>query len=162
MKNNRWKPEEKELLRKIYPDATPAELESNFDKSYSTVRAYAVRIGLKKSDEYMRRLIARRGYEPRPVGYERICKNGFLWRKVSIERGFVLVHQLVWEEAHGAIPPNHHFNFLDGNRLNVDLANLQLESNVDKVLRISVHNLPEELRDVIRLKSLITKKINGK
>lgn len=36
-----------------------------------------------------------------------------------------LLHRVVWEEAHGPVPPGHELHHLDGNRANWNLENLK-------------------------------------
>jgi hypothetical protein len=54
--------------------------------------------------------------------------------------------------------------FKDNNKLNLDPANLEAITREEHQLRNSVHNLPEEIKEVINLKRRITKLIteNGK
>lgn len=68
----------------------------------------------------------------KPIGAERLCKEGYLERKVhdglpfqSRWRG---VHLLNWEKLHGAVPAKHCLKCLDGNRLNTDPSNWELIS----------------------------------
>lgn len=72
-----------------------------------------------------RRGVALRLYKP--VGTERLSKEGYLERK--IHDGFPLqsrwraVHIVRWEDSHGLVQPGHALKCLDGNRLNTDPAN---------------------------------------
>lgn len=72
-----------------------------------------------------------------PVGTERLSKDGYI--EVRTEQGkyhpgcgqtiyYRLKHHAIWEAANGPIPPHHNIVFLDGNRLNCSLENLQLVS----------------------------------
>lgn len=159
-RNTPWPDDEIALLREVYPSAKRADLEALFGRPYGTVKDYAIRLGLRKSKEYLNGLKCGGYHERRPVGAEWTCPEGYVWRKVSEERGFVRAHHLVWEEANGPVPQGHHLNFRDGDRSNLDLENLELESDADQMRRISVNNLPAELREVIRLKANITRKIH--
>lgn len=49
-------------------------------------------------------------------GYRRLLHNG---RRVD-------EHRIVWEQAHGPIPPGYHIHHIDGDKLHNDLSNLQL------------------------------------
>lgn len=71
----------------------------------------------------------KRGNTPhnyRPVGSERITKDGYVQVKVRDPKTWKLKHVLNWESVHGAIPKNHCIVFIDGNRQNCNIENLQL------------------------------------
>ena len=68
-------------------------------------------------------------FNHRPVGSERIVKNGYIEIKVAEPNKWRLKHHLVWEKVNGAIPKGHHLTFADGNKLNLALDNLVLVSN---------------------------------
>jgi len=63
-----------------------------------------------------------------PIGTERFRKGEYLYVKIAEPNVWKAKHRLIWEEAFGPIPENHRLIFLDGNRLNVVLSNLQLVS----------------------------------
>lgn len=67
----------------------------------------------------------------REIGFERISKDGYIEVKVhdglqeTKNCNFRMKHHLVWEEANGRpIPPGHHIVFADGDKMNLDPANL--------------------------------------
>lgn len=103
-----------------------------------------------------------------PIGTERVSKDGYLERKVTDDptlvptRRWVGVHRLVWEEANGPIPPGHAIAFRDGNKRNIDLDNLELISNAEKMRRNTIHRYPPELKQTIRLVSKLRRAIEGK
>ncbi|EKN67862.1 HNH endonuclease signature motif containing protein [Schinkia azotoformans] len=75
----------------------------------------------------------KKGQKPlnyKPVGTERIDRDGYVLIKVSDEgpwnKRWRLKHNVIWEEANGPIPKGHCLLFLDGNKQNVSLENLQL------------------------------------
>lgn len=100
----------------------------------------------------------------KPIGTERISKDGYLERKISNARPFQRrwrgVHLLLWEAAHGPLPAGHAVAFIDGNKQNLALDNLQLISRRELMSRNTVHNYPKEIVDVIRLRAVINRKIN--
>ncbi len=64
-----------------------------------------------------------------PVGIELVKADGYLWRKMGEgAREWRQVHVLNWEAVHGTIPKGYHLTFLDGDKLNCDLENLELVS----------------------------------
>lgn len=62
----------------------------------------------------------------RPVGSERVDRDGYTLVKVAEPRTWELKHRVVWEEHHGKIPKNHVIIFMDGNKRNLDISNLTL------------------------------------
>ncbi len=99
-----------------------------------------------------------------PIGSERITKDGYLQRKLHDTgyppRDWVSVHHIVWKGAGRDIPKGFRLAFKDGNKQNVVLDNLELVSIADLMQRNTIHNLPPELREVIRLRATIVRKIN--
>lgn len=99
-----------------------------------------------------RRTQFKKGDKPhswRPVGHERISKEGYLERKMTdtgvSRRDFVAVHRLVWEQEHGPIPDGYVVVFKSGDQLDTRLENLELISRTELMLRNSRHNYPPEL-----------------
>lgn len=111
---------------------------------------------------------AQRNYVP--IGTERICKDGYLERKMTDDhpvpaRRWVAVHRLVWEAAHGPIPPGHAVVFRNGMRTNVAAEitadRLELVSRAELMRRNSYHtNYPKEVAQLIQLKGALNRKIN--
>lgn len=109
------------------------------------------------------------GHKPKtwvPIGTE-VWREGYLWRKVrDDQRGgrarfnWRQVHLLVWEEAHGPVPLGHCVAFKNGDPRDVRLENLECVTKAEVWRRNSIHTLPEELREVIRLKARVTRRIN--
>lgn len=64
----------------------------------------------------------------RPVGSERITRDGYVEIKVSEPNKWKLKHRIIWERFKGAIPRNSIIIFADGNRQNVSIDNLRLIS----------------------------------
>ena len=64
-----------------------------------------------------------------PIGTVWKKSDGYLWRKIGEGgRDWRQEHILVWESAHGPVPPGMLVIFLDGNRENIALDNLALIS----------------------------------
>jgi len=108
-----------------------------------------------------RRGVAVRLY--RPIGTERISKDGYLERKVNdaspLQARWRAVHLLVWEAAHGRVPKGHAIAFANGNRRDIRPDNLQLISRRELMARNTVHNLPKPLADTVRLLGALNRKI---
>ena len=77
-------------------------------------------------------------HNTKPIGYERISKDGYIEVKVRMRPSsplcndnFVAKHRLIWEEAHGPIPEGCKVTFLDGDKRNFDLSNLALVTTAE-------------------------------
>ena len=105
----------------------------------------------------------------RPIGHERITKNGTLQRKVSdtgnTPRDYRSVHSIVWEAAHGPIPAGHVVIFKPGTATSIaaeiTLEKLELVSRAELMRRNSRHaRYPPELNSLMFMKGVLTRKIN--
>lgn len=104
-----------------------------------------------------------------PIGSTKLDKDGTLLRKVSNASGnnskrWRAVHELVWVEANGPLPPKHIVVFRPGMRTNV-LAEITLDrveciSLAENMKRNTRHNLPPELNEVVQLRAVLTRQIN--
>lgn len=92
--------------------------------------------GLRRPGWYrgrMRQTQFKKGNRPhtwRPIGTEAVNADGYLVRKMT-ETGpqqhrWKAVHRILWQEAHGKIPPKHAVVFKDGDKTNIKLENLEL------------------------------------
>ena len=97
-----------------------------------------------------------------PVGTERE-RGGYLCRKMTDTgyppRDWVPVHILLWREHHGAVPAGHVVVFRDRNPRNVAIDNLECISRTELMRRNTVHNLPAPLKQVIRLKGALKRRV---
>lgn len=74
--------------------------------------------------------------DARPVGFERLDKNGYVWAKIAGQRTMTLKHRWVWKTQNGKIPEGYMVAFKDGNRQNCDISNLYLLSKADNARNI--------------------------
>lgn len=100
-----------------------------------------------------------------PLFSERVV-DGYLYVKVAEVPNVVHtvnwkpVHILSWERANGRpMPAGHCLWFRDGDKLNVELSNLELITRAENLARNGVHRYPQELKDVIRLQRKLNKAI---
>lgn len=111
-----------------------------------------------------RRGVAVKLYQP--IGTERISKDGYIERKINdgmpLQKRWRAVHLINWEAANGPLPPGHAVVFKDRNKQNTDISNLELITRRELMQRNTIHNLPPELKQVVNLKRVITRIINGK
>ncbi|HLI02756.1 MAG TPA: HNH endonuclease signature motif containing protein [Terracidiphilus sp.] len=105
-----------------------------------------------------------------PVGTIVRDRNGYLKMKVrddpqeiagvgSSSTNWMYVHRMVWESAHGPVPPGHKVCFRDGNKDNCQLENLVLVSDAQRMRANSIHRLPPELEQVIHLQGALKRRI---
>ena len=90
----------------------------------------------------------------------RADKTGIPYRFIKIRADYwELLHRHVWMEANGPIPKNMVIAFKDGNSMNCDLSNLEMITRQSNMLRNSSNNIPDELREVVKYKNKLIKKI---
>ena len=84
--------------------------------------------GIKNSTGYSESRQKKGNIPPtaRPVGYERINKDGHIEIKVEGHRQMVYKHRWVWEQANGEIPKGMVVSFRNGIRTDCRIENLIL------------------------------------
>lgn len=99
-----------------------------------------------------------------PVGSTRLEKDGYIGIKVEEGKNkWRPLHHEVWKRYHGVYPAaGMALLFIDGDKQNCAIENLKLVSRRELMDRNTLHNLPEELRQVIQLRGVLRRKINGK
>lgn len=100
----------------------------------------------------------------RPVGSTRVNVEGYV--EIKVAEGinqYRPLHREVWKQHHGSYPPKGHaLIFINGNRQDCDISNLKLVTRKELMLMNTIQRLPENLKEVIRLKCVLKRKINGK
>lgn len=100
----------------------------------------------------------------KPIGTERVDRDGYLLVKVRDDgpwhKRWVHKHKVIWEEANGTIPKGHRILFLDSDRSNLSLENLQLITQ-SQLARLNQNNLITEDADLTRT-GIIIADIYGK
>ncbi|MCL2131272.1 MAG: HNH endonuclease [Lentimicrobiaceae bacterium] len=86
----------------------------------------------------------------RPVGYERITRDGYIEVKTREIDVFELKHRLVWKQHHGAIPKGHNIQFKDGNPQNCTIENLYMIDRKNQMRENTIHNYPPDVKRAIR------------
>lgn len=107
-----------------------------------------------------------------PVGSLRITEDSILQRKVAdtvgaLYRNWRAVHRLVWEAAHGPVPPGHIVVFKPGrhttNLDEITLDAIELITRAENMLRNSFRtHLPPELQRVVHLRGVLNRVINNR
>ena len=100
----------------------------------------------------------------KPIGFERLCKDGYLERKINDDRPsykrWRAVHLLIWEEANGPLPSGHAVSFRDGNKQNLALENLQLVTRAELMARNTYHQYGPEISKLVQLRGALSRQIN--
>lgn len=86
----------------------------------------------------------------RPVGSERINKDGYVEIKIEEPNKWMLKHRLMWQQANGKIPKGHIVIFRDNNKTNVVLENLMLISRKDNAIinHMGLSNTIDETKEL--------------
>ena len=96
----------------------------------------------------------------RPVGSERVNVDGYIEVKIAEPNKWRQKQRVVWEAAHGPVPADSVVSFKDGNKQNCELSNLRVMTKADNLRRTSLHNYPEEVREVIHMRAVLRRHIN--
>lgn len=97
----------------------------------------------------------------RPVGSERIDKDGYAVVKVAEPNKWKLKHIAIWESYNGPVPKNHCVIFLDGDIRNFNIDNLALITRAENLylnrqkLRFNSKELTESAVNIAKLNSKI-------
>lgn len=99
----------------------------------------------------------------KPIGTERQSKDGYLERKVNdglpLQARWRAVHLIVWEATHGPLPDGHAIAFLNGDKTNIRLDNLECITRAALMARNTVHNYPKPVAQAIQLLGALTRQI---
>lgn len=90
----------------------------------------------------------------KPVGHERIDRDGYTLIKVEEPNVFKFKHRVLWEKEHGEIPDGFLIAFIDGDKSNFDdIANLELISKQENVRRnkMQISTAPEPVKETMKL-----------
>lgn len=111
----------------------------------------------------------------RPIGTERIAKEGILERKVTDagktnrarQRRWVAVHRLVWLAERGPIPRGYIVVFRPGKKTTdaakITLDRLELITRAENMRRNSyLTRYPKEVSDLIRMRGALNRKIHNR
>lgn len=107
----------------------------------------------------------KKGHVPvnhKPVGYERITRDGYVEVKVAEPNKFVLKHRQIWEQANGSIPEGYNVQFRDGDRQNFSIENLYLISRSEQLKNENsmYARYPKEIQLAIQAKGALQRQIN--
>lgn len=100
----------------------------------------------------------------KPLGIILKHRSGYLKIKTAMHPAkWEMLHVVNWKAAGNPLPVYPEvFKFKDGNKLNCSPENLEITTKRKVMEENTVHNLPEDLKEVVKLKGMIVRKINGK
>lgn len=183
---HRWKPEEVEYLREISKGRYKTEivkmvnekfgLNLSFTQVKSKMDILKIRTGVNtkyqkghtpwnpkgtKRPGFSNKGSFKKGHvckNKKPVGTERINRDGYIEIKAANPSTWKLKHRLIWEEHYGPIPKNHVIIFADGNKLNLDINNLIMVTNAE-LMRINQNGLYARDAEITKTGVLVAKLI---
>jgi hypothetical protein len=92
-----------------------------------------------------------------PVGSERIdARDGYVKVKIAEPDLWILKSRMVWEAHNGKIPAHHIVMFIDGNKLNASIENLELISR-QELLRFNLNGYSKAAEELKPIVSAISK-----
>ena len=102
-------------------------------------------------------------HNKKPVGTERLTRDGYVEVKVAEPRTWKLKHRVIWEAANGAIPKGCNIQFRNGDKKDIRLENLYMITQAEQLRTENsvIAKYPKELADVIRLKGALKRKLKN-
>ena len=94
-----------------------------------------------------------------PIGSEWVNEKGYVYVKIKEPNDWELKHRYIWEKNFGKIPEGYSVIFLDQNKNNFDLSNLQLVRIKDK-LTAKNNNLLSSDKEVTKTGIMVAQLIN--
>ena len=109
-------------------------------------------------------LLGNKPVNSKPLGIILKQRSGYLKIKTAMHPAkWEMLHVVNWKEAGNPLPVYPEvFKFKDGNKLNCSPENLEITTKRKVMAENTVHNLPEDLKEVVKLNGMIVRKINGK
>lgn len=192
MQKHKYTNEEIKYLKSIIPGRSYEEVRNLFNKEFklnlsikqigSTIKRYGLRNGLdtrfqkgnvplnpiKKGQRIGIETQFKKGQRPsnyKPVGYERVDRDGYILIKVS-EKGawherWRHKHKVLWEKKNGPIPKGHYLVFADGDRQNIEFDNLILVTQAQMLImnkrKLIYNNDPESTKTGTLIAKVIDK-----
>lgn len=188
MKRRAWTAADLKTLRESYPLTSNADLAKSFRRSTTSISQKAQVLGLKKADDrfqaatrFGKGLVpwntGMKGWQAggrfketqfkkgslvwnrKPVGTERTNSEGYIEIKLAEPNVWELKQRAIWKSIHGELSAGDYVRFVDGDRQNFSPDNLRLIARQENMSLNSIHRLPSEVKDVIRLQAKLSKQI---
>lgn len=102
-----------------------------------------------------------------PIGSTRLV-DGYVYIKVAAVQNVPYtvnwkpLHVLEWERVNGPVPKAHALRFINGDREDIRLENIECVSRAELMRRNTIHNMPKPLKDVIHLRGALERQIRRK
>ena len=103
-----------------------------------------------------------KGHTPwhtRPVGSERVDKDGITHRKIADPNVWRPVHVLLWEQHNGPLPDGCFVVFANRDQTDIRIDNLVCVDRAENMRRNTIHRYPAELVSTIRQLTWFDKKL---
>ena len=116
----------------------------------------------KEAIERTKKTRFKKGNKPknyRPIGSERITKDGYIEVKVADPNKWETKNKIIYKQYYGDIPKGHKVIYADGNKLNNDINNLILVSDNEELI-MNRHKLRTENIELTKTGYLIAKVID--
>ena len=116
----------------------------------------------KEAIERTKKTRFKKGNKPknyRPVGSERITKDGYIEVKVADPNKWETKNKIIYKQYFGDIPKGHKVIYADGNKLNNDINNLILVSDNEELI-MNKYKLRTENIELTKTGYLIAKVID--
>ncbi len=183
MSQHKYTPEQRAFIRNNIKGTPIPELTRLFnvrfgtDLPYSAFKAYCSNHGLRNGVDcrfspnsvpwnngkkgYMgaNRTSFKLGHSPknyRPVGSERVNKDGYVEIKIRDPKTWRCKHLVIWEAEHGPLPRGFAVIFADGDRKNFALDNLLKVSRAE-LLYLNRNHLIQQDKDLTKVCANIAK-----
>lgn len=90
-------------------------------------------------------------------------KRGAQYKFIRIDKGvWIPLHRYNWENKNGEIPAKMKLVFKDGDTMNCNVENLEILSSAQLMKKISYHNYPKPIAQLVQLRGALNRKINRK
>lgn len=143
IKHHKYTEEENEFIRKYHEGLSGKELAYLFNQKFGTdisvgglLKYKTVRLklkGTKNTGMFLKGATPWNKGLTRPIGDERVNKDGFVEVKIGMPNVWRLKHHIIYEKHHNEkIGRWDKVIFLDGNNRNFDISNLKKISNSEQ------------------------------
>lgn len=179
-------PEQKKELKELYVNNTANEIAKMFSVTLPVIANNITKLGIKKNTnsgrfkigqeppnkgkklapttyEKIKNTMFKKGNIPpntKPDGYESIDSKGYI--KVHHNGRMRLKHRVIWESVNGKMPANCVIIFINGDNRDFRIENLECITRAENMKRNSIQRYPIEVKQVIRLKNKLIRKIKEK
>ncbi len=130
MKGHKWQPEQIAWLKANRYELNNVEIVARFNQTFGlNLITHQITNACKSRGFKHKNTGFAQGNYPfntRPVGSERITKDGYLEVKVAEPRKWEAKHRLVWQSVNGTIAKGDLVIFIGDNKLDCSIENLQM------------------------------------